>query len=142
MGGPAARYPAVLADSADSGGSDSTFMLAEFLENNVRDAVIGPIWDLVAVGLRLNAGEGAVIPLRVGEKISQASGQPVDVRGVVKALKRNAYMTGLSNTLTLLGDVAVVETDGITLMLTTVPNHARARDLFTQFGIDLTSTSW
>ncbi|OZI22045.1 microcystin LR degradation protein MlrC-like protein [Bordetella genomosp. 7] len=135
------RYPAVLADSADNAGggagSDSTFVLADFLAHQVRDAVIGPIWDPVAVSLCMNAGEGAALALRVGGKVSPASGQPVDVHCVVKALKRNAYMTGLSNTPSLIGDVAVVEAEGITMVLNTVRNQAVGRDLFTQFGIDL-----
>lgn len=135
------RYPVVLADSADNAGggasSDSTFVLAGFLANNVRDAVIGPVWDPGAVGLCMNAGEGAVLPLRIGGKVSPASGDPVDALCTVKALRRDAYMTGLSNTPSSLGDVAVVETDGITIVLTSVRNQAIGRDLFTQFGIDL-----
>ncbi|WP_442593577.1 M81 family metallopeptidase [Parapusillimonas sp. JC17] len=134
-------HPAVLADSADNAGggagSDSTFVFADFLEHKVRDAVIGPVWDPGAVGLCLNAGEGAVLKLRIGGKVSEASGQPVDAVCTVKALRRDAYMTGLSNTPSLLGDVAVVETEGITLVLTSVRNQAIGRDLFTQFGIDL-----
>jgi microcystin degradation protein MlrC len=135
------RYPAVLADSADNAGggagSDSTFVLAEFLEKGVRDAVIGPIWDQAAVGLCMNAGVGAVLQLRVGGKVSRASGDPVDVRCVVKALKRDATMTGLSNTPSPIGDVAVIEVEGITMVLTTGRNQAVGQDLFTQFGIDL-----
>lgn len=135
------RYPTVLADSADNAGggagSDSTFVLADFLKNNVRDAVIGPIWDPGAVGLCMNAGENAAIKLRIGGKVSEASGQPVDALCTVKALRRDAYMTGLSNTPSSLGDVAVVETAGITLVLTSVRNQAIGQDLFTQFDIDL-----
>jgi len=135
------QYPAVLADSADNAGggagSDSTFVLAELIESKIRDAVLGPIWDPGAVGLCMNAGEGAVIQLRIGGKVSQASGQPVDALCVVKALRRDAYMTGLANTPSMLGDVAVVETNGITLVLTSVRNQAIGCDLFSQFGIDL-----
>jgi len=134
-------YPAVLADSADNAGggagSDSTFVLSTFLERQIRDAVIGPIWDPGVVALCMDAGEGAVLPLRIGGKISPASGQPVDVVAVVKALKHDACMTGLANTSVLLGDVAVVEAEGITLVITSRRNQAIGCDLFTQFGIDL-----
>lgn len=140
------QYPAVFADSADNAGggasSDSTFVLADFLEQGVRDAVIGPIWDPVAIELCMNAGENAVLPLRVGGKVSTASGNPVDIVCTVKALRRDAYMTGLSNTPASLGDVAVVEVEGITLVLTTVRNQAIGCDLFTQFGIDLTKKKY
>ncbi len=135
------QYPAVLADSADNAGggagSDSTFVLDYFLTHNVGDAAIGPIWDPGAVGICMNAGENAVLELRVGGKISAASGNPVDIVCTVKTLRRNAYMTGLSNTPSMLGDVAVVEVQGVTLVLTSVRNQAVGTDLFTQFGIDL-----
>lgn len=135
------KYPAVLADSADNAGggagSDSTFVLEYLLANGVRDAVIGPMWDPSAIGICMNAGENAVINLRVGGKISAASGNPVDITCNVKTLRSNAYMTGLSNTPSILGDVAVVEVNGISLVLTSVRNQAVGTDLFTQFGIDL-----
>ena len=135
------QFPAVLADSADNAGggagSDSTFVLEYFLANKVRAAVVGPIWDPGAIGICMNAGEGAIINLRVGGKISAASGDPVDIVCKVKTLRSNAYMTGLSNTPSTLGDVAVVEVEGISLVLTSVRNQAVGTDLFTQFDIDL-----
>jgi microcystin degradation protein MlrC len=135
------RYPAVLAESADNAGggaaSDSTFVLDYLIENDVRDAVIGPLWDPVAVGLCVNAGEGAVLGLRIGGKVSQASGTPLDVTCRVKAVRENAYMTGLSNTPSSLGDAVAVEIDGITVVMTSVRNQAVGMDLFTQFDIDL-----
>lgn len=134
-------YPAVLADSADNAGggaaSDSTFVLEHFIRNGVRDVVIGPIWDPVAVALCVNAGEGAVMDLRVGGKVSPASGKPVDVTCRVKAIRKNAYMTGLSNTPSSLGDSVAIEVDGITLVMTSIRNQAVGMDLFTQFDIDL-----
>ncbi len=137
----AGRYPAVLADSADNAGggasSDSTFVLRHFLKHGIRDAVIGPVWDPVAVGLCLNAGEGAVMDLRIGGKVSQASGDPVDVHCMVKAVRRNAMMTGLANTPTSLGDAAAIEVDGVIVVLTSRRNQAIGTDLFTQFDIDL-----
>lgn len=137
----AGRYPAVLADSADNAGggasSDSTFVLSYFLAHGVRDAVIGPLWDPVAVALCVNAGDGAVMDLRIGGKVSRASGDPVDVRCTVKAVRRDASMTGLSNTPVSLGDAVAIEVDGITVVLTSCRNQAIGTDLFTQFDIDL-----
>ncbi|MFA5520673.1 MAG: M81 family metallopeptidase [Castellaniella sp.] len=134
-------WPAVLADSADNAGggaaSDSTGVLRHFITHGVRDAVIGPFWDPGAVALCRNAGEGAVLPLRVGGKVSPASGDPVDVRCRVVCLRENAFMTGLSNTPSCLGDVAVIDVDGVQVVMTTIRNQAVGRDLFTQFGIDL-----
>lgn len=137
------RYPAVLADSADNAGggaaSDSTFVLDYFLKHGVTNAVIGPLWDPVSVALCMEAGEGAVLDLRVGGKVSPASGQPVDVSCKVLAIRPDAFMTGLSNTPSSLGDSVAIEVSGIILVLTTVRNQAVGTDLFTQFGIDLSA---
>ncbi len=139
-------WPAVLADSADNAGggaaSDSTFVLQHFLKHGVRDAVIGPVWDPVSVKLCLDAGEGAVLDLRVGGKVSPASGDPVDVRCKVLAVRRDAYMTGLSNTPSSLGDSVAIEVDGVVMVLTTDRNQAIGTDLFTQFGIDLSTRKY
>lgn len=135
------QYPAVLADSADNAGggaaSDSTHVLAYFLDHGIEKAVIGPLWDPVAVELCINAGEGAVLDLRVGGKVSPASGDPVDARGRILAISDNAFMTGLSNTPSELGPAAAVEFNGVVVVLVSVRNQAIGTDLFTQFGIDL-----
>lgn len=135
------QYPVVFADSADNAGggaaSDSTFVLQYLLEHGITDAAIGPIWDPGAVGLCMNAGEGAVLDLRIGGKVSPASGQPVDARCTVLAIREDAYMTGLANTRVSLGDTAAVEVNGIVLILTSNRNQAISADLFTQFGVDL-----
>lgn len=139
-------YPAVLADSADNAGggaaSDSTFVLQHFLQHGIQDAVIGPVWDPMTVGLCLDAGEGAVLDLRVGGKVSPASGDPVDARCTVLAIRRDAYMTGLSNTPSSLGDAVAVEVNGVVLVLTSDRNQAVGTDLFTQFGIDLAARKY
>lgn len=139
-------YPAVLADSADNAGggasSDSTFVLRHFLDHGIRDAAIGPIWDPVAVDLCMNAGEGAVLDVRVGGKVSVASGDPVDLRCKVVALRRDAMMTGLANTPASLGDTAVIEAEGIVMVLTSNRNQAIGTDLFTQFGVDLAACKY
>lgn len=134
-------YPAVLADSADNAGggaaSDSNFVLKHFIDHQIQDAVIGPYWDPVAVDLCLNAGEGAVLNLRVGGKVSAASGDPLDVSCRVMAIRENAFMTGLSNTPSALGNSVAIDIDGIQLVITSIRNQAVGMDLFTQFGIDL-----
>ncbi len=139
-------YPAVLADSADNAGggaaSDSTHVLRHFIAHGVRKAVIGPFWDPGAVALCMNAGEGAVLPLRIGGKVSPASGDPVDARCRVVCVRENAFMTGLSNTPSGLGNTAVIDVDGIQIVMTTIRNQAVGRDLFTQFGIDLAAQAF
>ncbi|MEB3095933.1 microcystin LR degradation protein MlrC-like protein [Achromobacter insolitus] len=134
-------FPVVLADSADNAGggapSDATFILERVLARGITDVATGPFWDPVAVQLCFEAGEGARIQLRIGGKVAPVSGQPLDLDCEIVALKRDAIMTGLAGTPALLGDVAVVRSQGVTIALTTNRTQAMGTDLFTQFGVDL-----
>lgn len=135
------EFPVVLADSADNAGggapSDATFILERVLARGITDVATGPFWDPVAVQLCFEAGEGAQIKLRVGGKVAPVSGQPLDLDCEILALKRDAVMTGLAGTPALLGDVAVVRTQGVTIVMNTSRTQAMGTDLFTQFGVDL-----
>ncbi|MDI3380456.1 M81 family metallopeptidase [Xenophilus aerolatus] len=135
--------PVVLADGADNPGggaaSDSTFILRRMVERGIRDAAIGPLWDPIAVRIAFEAGEGARLPMRIGGKISPLSGQPMDLMCHVKALHRDMVMTGLADTPVALGDCALVEAQGIEMVLITLRNQAMGTDVFTQLGCDLAS---
>ena len=124
-------FPVVLADSADNAGggapSDATFILERVLARGIDDVAMGPFWDPVSVQLCFEAGEGAEVQLRVGGKVAPVSGQPLDLRCTVLALKREAVMTGLSNTPALLGDVAILRTGGVVLALTSLRTRPWAR---------------
>jgi microcystin degradation protein MlrC len=130
----------VLADSADNAGggapSDSTFILRRALERGIRDIAIGPLWDPVAVQICFEAGEGARLALRVGGKIAPVSGQPVDATWTVRKLRRNAAMTGLSKTVAPMGDSALIESNGVFVVLNSTRTQAFDVDLFTQFGLE------
>ena len=134
----------VLADSADNpgagAGGDSTFILARLIERKVENAVLGPFWDPVAVSFCHQAGVGANLKLRIGGKVSQYSGPPLDVTVEVLAVKKDAWQDGLSGTIAPLGDVALVRIDGIKVVLNTHRTQGFGTNLFTQFGIDLAET--
>ncbi|PND32090.1 microcystin LR degradation protein MlrC-like protein [Achromobacter sp. HZ01] len=134
-------FPVVLADSADNAGggapSDATFILERVLARGIRDVATGPFWDPVAVQLCFEAGVGAQIKLRIGGKVAPVSGRPLDLDCEILALQRDAVMTGLAGTPALLGDTAIVRSQGVTLALTTNRTQAMGTDLFTQFGVDL-----
>jgi len=136
--------PVVLADSADNPGGgaagDSTFVLRRLVERGVENAVLGPLWDPVAVSIAFEAGEGARLPLRIGGKVGPASGDPLDAQVEVERLARDAAQDGLSGTRQPLGDVALVRIGGVRVILNTHRTQAFGTDLFTQFGIDLRET--
>jgi microcystin degradation protein MlrC len=135
--------PVVIADRADNAGggaaSDSTFILRRMVERGIRDAAIGPIWDPVAVRIAFEAGEAARLAMRIGGKVSPHSGQPMDLVCNVKALRANMAMTGLNSTHVPLGDCALLEAEGIEMVLVTLRNQALGTDMFTQLGCDLKS---
>lgn len=133
--------PVVLADGADNPGggaaSDSTFILRRMVERGIRHAALGPLWDPIAVRIAFEAGQGARLPMRLGGKISPLSGDPIDLMCTVKALHADMVMTGLANAPTPLGDCALLESDGIEIVLITLRNQAMGTDMFTQLGCDL-----
>ncbi len=133
--------PVVLADGADNPGggaaSDSTFILRRMVERGIRNAALGPLWDPIAVRIAFEAGQGARLAMRLGGKISPLSGDPIDLMCTVKALHADMVMTGLANAPTPLGDCALLESDGIEIVLITLRNQAMGTDIFTQLGCDL-----
>jgi microcystin degradation protein MlrC len=135
--------PVVIADSADNPGggaaSDSTFLLRRLVERGIRGAAVGPIWDPIAVRIAFEAGQGARLAMRIGGKIGPMSGDPMDLVCTVKALHRDMVMTGLANAPMPLGDCALLEAEGIEMVLITLRNQAMGTDLFTQLGCDLAS---
>ncbi|HYG43945.1 MAG TPA: M81 family metallopeptidase [Bordetella sp.] len=133
--------PVVLADRPDNPGSgapgDSTFVLRRLLDRQVRNVALGPLWDPVAVRIAFDAEPGTTLAMRLGGKIGPLSGDPVDVSCTVKALKRDLVMTGLSGAPAPMGDCALVETQGIEIVLSSVRNQAINVNLFTQLDCDL-----
>ena len=135
------RGPVVLADRADNPGSgapgDSTFILQRLIERGITNCAIGPMWDPIAVRIAFDAGVGARLPLRIGGKIGPVSGRPLDLQCTVKALKHDMVMTGLAGAPTDMGDSALVEADGMEIVLVSTRNQALDTDVFTQLGCDL-----
>jgi microcystin degradation protein MlrC len=133
--------PVVLADGADNPGggaaSDSTFILRRMIERGIGNAAVGPMWDPIAVRIAFDAGVGARLSMRIGGKISPLSGDPLDLDCTVKALLPDMVMTGLSDAPVPMGDCALVEANGIDIVLITLRNQAMGTDMFTQLGCDL-----
>lgn len=132
--------PVILADGADNPGGgaagDSTFILEEIFRRGIGKVALGPMWDPVSVRIAFEAGVGASIHLRIGGKIGPLSGTPLDVKCRVKALRRDMVMTALANSTMAMGDSALVDVDGVEIVLVTIRAQAVSTDLFTQLGCD------
>ncbi|MBV6415817.1 MAG: hypothetical protein CMLOHMNK_00338 [Steroidobacteraceae bacterium] len=131
----------VIADMSDNPGggapSDSTFMLRALLERRVRNVVVGLVWDPVAVRIAFSAGEGARIPMRIGGKLGPASGDPLDVEATVLHLRTDAAQPHIADGYPVeLGRTAVVEFEGIAVVLNEIRQQPFHPGAFTAAGID------
>lgn len=132
--------PVVVADVWDNPGGgvpgDSTILLREMLERNIKDAALATIWDTIAVRTCFSAGEGAVFRLRFGAKMSEFAGEPIDADVVVKRAIRNAVQS-FGQSVVPLGDAVWIEVNGIDIILNSVRSQVFNPDVFSNFGIDL-----
>jgi len=139
--GSASELPVVMADFADNPGggapSDSTFVLAALIEAGVRDVAVGAIWDPFAVSICHSAGVGAKLHLRLGGKVSESSGQPLDLTVTVRAVSADHGQTGLMNSRETMGACAWVHAAGIDILLSSLRVQMFSTDAFTGLGIDL-----
>ena len=118
------QWPVVLVDPADNvgGGSagDGTVILEALVRHRAENAVI-VIADPEAVAAAAAVGEGGAFEAPVGAKVDDRHGAPVPIRGVVTRLgdgryvHKGTYMTGYE---TSMGRCAVVDADGIRILLT------------------------
>ncbi|UYN99248.1 MAG: M81 family metallopeptidase [Devosia sp.] len=135
----APRGPVVIADVWDNPGGgtagDATIILAEMIARGVTHAAVGTIWDPIAVQICFAAGEGAEIPLRFGAKSAPHTGEPIDRRVRVVALKRNAEMK-FGDSLAPFGDAAWITFDGIDVILNSTRAQGFDPSLFSTMGID------
>lgn len=138
-----ADKPVIMADGADNSGggaaSDSSFILARLVERGIGNVAIGAFWDLGAIAVCQEAGEGARIALRVGGKCGPASGAPVDVSVTVRAIRADHTQSALGFVMKCGPSVWVSTDDGIDLVLISNRQQVYATDMFTNFGIDLSA---
>ncbi|TDP71781.1 alpha/beta fold hydrolase [Roseateles toxinivorans] len=136
--------PVVMADIADNPGggamSDSTFLLRAVLDRGIADTAFGFFWDLGAVRICADAGVGAQVALRVGGKCGPASGDPVDLPVVVKAIIDDHVQIGMGGgeERTPLGQTVWVQAaNGMDIVLVSIRGQVFSPKAFTDLGINL-----
>lgn len=134
--------PLVMADIADNAGggasSDSTFILQGLLDHQIGNVALGPFWDLGAIAMCREAGEGSRLRLRVGGKCSPHSGAPVDLQVTVRAIREDHVQEIPGVYSSRCGPSVWVSTDdGIDLVLISRRQQAYAQNLFTGLGVNL-----
>lgn len=138
----ATRGPVVIADMWDNPGGgtagDATVILRELIAQGVAGAVVGTIWDPVAVQLCMAAGEGAEIALRFGAKSAPETGEPMDARVSVLRVAEDAEMR-FGDSRVPFGPavrIALVDAPGIEVILNTVRAQGYDPSLFTALGVN------
>jgi len=133
--------PLLLADTSDQTGGgapgDTTYMLKAMLDAGITDAVYGPLWDPLAVGICFSIGVGAGLKLRIGGKFEPHSGPCLDVEAEVLHLARDSWQDQLSNERVPMGDVVVIRVAGIEILLNTRRVGVFSPTMFTRHGITL-----
>lgn len=134
--------PVILVDVGDNigGGTpgDGTVLLAELLNQDARDAVM-VIADPEAVQEAFAAGVGSTLETRVGGKIDDRHGAPVPITGRVRMLSDGHWVhEGPENAGVPYdsGPTAVVEVDGITLVLNSNKTGPGDQQQLKSVGID------
>lgn len=139
--------PVILADYGDNSGAggpgDRMDVVEEVLKQGLQNAAVGTIWDPEAVKTLQQAGEGATVTLPVGSKTRSSSidlePNPLTVTGIVKTLCSGAFilkgdmMDGFPINM---GDCAVLQVDGVELIISSRRAEIYAPQFFEEVGID------
>ena len=103
----------------------------------MQGVAIGCFWDPIAVQFCTEAGVGATFDLRVGGKCGAASGDPVDLKVTVMALKADHSQGGLSGGRAPMGASAWVRAGGIDIILNSTRTQVFQPDAFEGIGCTL-----
>lgn len=135
----AAEGPIVLADSPDNPGGgapgDATFVLKALLERPGLKACLGPLYDPAVVRMAHDVGAGATLDVRLGGKTGPTSGDPLDLRVLVTAVKKQATQS-FAGTTSALGDAAALKVGDVHIVVTSIRDQGFAPDFFTGLGVD------
>lgn len=132
--------PIVIADFADNAGggapADSTFVLREVLEREMKDVAIGIFWDPVLVRMVQDVGVGGSMQVRLGGKVDVTSGDPVDLRVTVRGIKEDMFQW-MGDSKMAMGTGVWLEADGVHMVLSDKRTQAFHPVGFTDLGLDL-----
>lgn len=140
----ARAFPLVLADFADNAGggapSDATFMLRRVLERGLKDIALGLFWDPVLVRMCREVGVGGTMDVRLGGKVGVMSGDPVDLRVTIRAIREDMTQQ-MGETVMPMGHGVWLETaggqDGVHLVLCDIRTQCFHPASFTDLGVPL-----
>jgi microcystin degradation protein MlrC len=98
--------------------------------------VIGAFWDPQMAQVCLDAGVGAVVPLRIGGKCGPTSGEPMDLTVEVMGVAES-HSQGVFGQRQPMGRSAWVRASGIDIVLCSQRTQVFEPDAFTGLGVPL-----
>jgi microcystin degradation protein MlrC len=130
----------ILTDAADATSSgatgDSNAVLRALADAGYLGTVLAPIVDAPAVEAAFAAGIGATIQTTVGGRLDPARFTPMPFTGVVRMLSDGRFVNESDGNVWLGGRTAVVESDTVTLVITSRAVMLYDRSLFLAHGQD------
>lgn len=126
-------------DPMGGGASDGTFILQKFLESDIRPGGVSYIRDPEIVKAAKEAGVGGRVQGLLGGKVDDKHGEPVEIDATVvglfnKKIPREFYDP---NTLQDIGEVAILDQDGIKIVVTELKANSENIVIFQYFDVDI-----
>jgi microcystin degradation protein MlrC len=135
--------PVVLADMADNTGGgaagDGTEVLRELLRVGARSVTVACLWDPEAVAACVRAGVGTTVTMKVGGKVDDRHGAPIEVSGRVRTLSDGRFvhkgpmMRGLEGRM---GTTAVLDVNDLKIILMSLRWQTLDPEMIRFVGID------
>ena len=145
MIGSSVPGPIVFGDVSDNPGGgapgDSTFVLQALLASNARNVVVGCLFDPESVERCHAAGEGNHAPLKIGGKVGEYSGAPIEVDALVRGVATHAMMNVADVVEFPMGNTAWVQVAGIDVVLISTRVQTYSPHAFTHLGLELEKKS-
>lgn len=134
-----AAKPVVLADVWDNPGGgmpgDSTYLIHYLRNHRLKNIAVSAIWDPAAVAQCLAAGSNKQIQLQFGGNHCPESGKPISAQVTIKRLAEETFQSFGQSSVSL-GSAAVVELDGIEIIIHSHRTQTYEPDAFSNLGID------
>jgi microcystin degradation protein MlrC len=136
--------PVILADVADNPGGgapgDSTFILRELLRREAKNVGVAVIKDPEAVAEAIKVGVRGTLTTRIGGKTDSFHGEPLEVTGTVRTITDGifVYKAGRVGLRVDVGRTAVLDVDGVEIILTEKSHAPNDPEIFRRNGIEPT----
>ena len=136
--------PIILADVADNPGGgapgDGTEILRELIKRNAKNVGVACIKDPEAVAKAIEVGVSGQLDMRIGGKTDHNHGDPIRVKGTIRTITDGSFVhkSGEIGVTENVGRTAVIDIDGIEVILTEKSHAPNDPEIYRRNGIEPT----